>query len=220
MKRVHAAILVFLGCLGLVVASAVAVADDINPPPWRGAPHSVKAKFDLLQIPGFPSPPTDFMTGPSAPYPLSNVPPIIGDPFQDPTGLNAIIYPIELPNFIDPLPLKLVRVQYSWFAGSPTGNPNFPGDAQTVSLVPDPPGAVTLVASTPPMQIGDPLENIYYRYDDFEIRPNPDFERFQIAFIDVDPRWIIIDTISIPEPSTLALLGLVGVVTIGRLRRR
>ncbi len=215
----------------LVLAVPVsALADDLYPPPWRPldptAPlpaHSVLAKWDLLQFQGPPLPPTIFETGPEAPYPLDrSTPPLL----TEISNQNSFVYRVDLPNFIDPLPLKRIRVQYSWFPGDPTGNPLFPGDAQTLTLIGTDQGnqvpgvnvfsSPTNVFSDP----NDPIRNLAHRYDDFIIEPNPDFEFFEIAFFDVDPRWIVIDTISIPEPTTFALLGLAGVVLFVALRRR
>lgn len=195
--------------VGLTAFAATASADDLAPPPFRGLPHSVMAKFDLFggQVPGGP----DLFSTVGGTYPLDPLLPEVGSPATDPTR-NALIYPIALPNFIDPLPLKLIRVQYSWF-GSTTGPT---GDAITDAILPSPGGAVQLVNSSGPQLI--PGSNIFHRWDDFEIIPNPDSERFEIAFINADPRWIIIDTISLPEPSGLAASGLLMLIAL--LRRR
>ena len=169
------------------------------------------AKFDLFagQQPGGPS----SFNAVGGTYPLDNLMPEVGTPFTDPTN-NALIYPIALPNFIDPLPLKRIRVQYSWFGSLPGTGAT--GDAATVAILPSPGGVIQQVGGTSPQLVGGP--NIYHRWDDFEIVPNPDSERFEIAFFDADPRWIVIDTISVPEPTgailALTLLGL------GVLRRR
>lgn len=200
-----------LVCCAVVAMAAAATADDLAPPPFRGAPHSVMAKFDLFggQQPGGP----DTFNSVGGIYPLDpGVVPEVGVPQDDPSR-NAIIYPIGLPNFIDPLPLKLIRVQYSWF-----GNPTGPiGDAVTDAILPSPGGSVQLVNSSGPQLI--PGSNIFHRWDDFEIVPNPDSERFEIAFIDADPRWIIIDTISLPEPMGLALAGMASLLCLGRSPR-
>jgi len=187
-------------------------ADDLAPPPFRGQPHSVMAKFDLFggAVPGGPS---QYGTVPGV-YPLDQLAPFVGQPTTDPTR-NALVYPIGLPNFIDPLPLKLIRVQYSWFSGAPSGGPL--GDGLTDAILPSPGGSVQLVNSSPATLVPG-TGNVYHRWDDFEIVPNPDSERFEIAFIDADPRWIVIDTISLPEPSGFAAAGVVALMAA--LRRR
>lgn len=220
----------FLCAAMLALAVPVsALADDLYPPPWRPldptaplTPHSVLAKWDLLQFQGPPLIPTTFETGPEAPYRLDpNTPPLL----TEISNQNPLVYRVDLPNFIDPLPIKLIRVQYSWFAGDPSGNPSFPGDAQTLTLVGTDQGnqipgvnvfsSPTTVFSDP----NDPLLNLAHRYDDFIIEPNPDFEFFDIAFFNGDPRWIVIDTISVPEPTTFLLLGLAGIVLFVARRR-
>lgn len=207
----------FLGLLGaalLMAAPLAAVADDIAPPPYRGAPNSVMAKFDLFGQQGgtVPGPPVLFNTGAGSTYPLSPLQPGVGNAQTLPGG--GILYPISLPNFIDQEPIKYLRVQYSWFSGAPSGGPI--GDAQTLNIFPSPGGVVNLVNSSPPTFIGG---NIYHRWDDFEIIPNPDSERFEIVFRDADPRWVIIDTISVPEPAGL-LLAVLGCLGLGIRRRR
>ncbi len=186
-------------------AAPPACGDDLAPPSFRGQPHSVMAKFALgggqdefNAVPGI--------------YPLDPLQPMIGQGMTDPTN-NSLVYPVALPNFIDPLPLKLIRIQYSWF-GSTTGNP---GDAAAINILPSPAGAVQLVNATPPVLVPGSV-NLYHRWDDYEIRPNPDSERFEIAFFDADPRWLVIDTISLPEPSAAALLGLAMLGFLARKR--
>jgi hypothetical protein len=192
----------------LLVPLAVS-ADDVAPAPWRGAPNSVFAKFDLLAGP-VPGPPVSFGYGGG--YPLDPTPPFVGGPITTPTG--ELIYDITLPNVIDPLPLKLMRIQYSWFGGTSLG-----GHADTLSILPIPGGVVTHVGGSPPIVL-DPLAGILHRYDDFEIRPNPDSERIQVRFTFADPRWVIIDTISIPEPSSVALLAVCGGFALMRRSQR
>lgn len=144
-------------------------------------------------------------------YPLDPLPPLVSAPVTTPAG--ELIYGIDLPNVIDPLPLKLIRVQYSWFGGTPLG-----GHADTIAIHPIPGGSVTHVGGIPPMVI-DPAAGVLHRYDDFEIRPNPDAERFEIRFVLADPRWVIIDTISIPEPSSAILLAF-GIFALNASIRR
>ncbi|MEQ8837322.1 MAG: PEP-CTERM sorting domain-containing protein [Lacipirellulaceae bacterium] len=127
------------------------------------------------------------------------------------SSTNGILYPIALPNYIDQEPLKLIRIQYSWF-----GLPSQGADAFAQAILPSPGGAVQLVNSTPPTNISG---NIYHRWDDYRIIPNPDSERFEVVFVNADPRWVIFDTISVPEPTSLALLGFAGLL-VGCGRRR
>lgn len=199
-----------LACVPVLLLSPAVHADDLAPPPYRGEPHSVLAKFDLFG--GTQPGPPDQFNAVGGIYPLDPLTPGIGAGMFDPTR-NAITYPVFLPNFIDPLPLKRIRVQYSWF-----GNPTGPiGDAMTDAILPSPGGAVQLVGGTPPVLVPG-SGNVFHRWDDYEIIPNPDSERFEISFINADPRWIVIDTISIPEPSAVVLGGLVAMLAVAQRR--
>ncbi len=193
----------------LALVSHTASADDITPPFYRGDPNTVMAKFDLFGAPA-PGGPTQLTFGANPTYPLSTATASVSGAMTNPTLPNAIDYTFVVPNYIDLEPLKLVRVQYSWFGGIPGPT----GDAFTSLVVPVPGGTAQLVNSSPVTNV---TGNIYHRYDDFEIRPNPDFEEFVITFVDADPRWVIFDTISFPEPASAALLGL-GALAL--LRRR
>lgn len=187
----HSSWILFASCFALGLTSSVLHADDVEPASYRGDPNSVVAKFDLTT---FPASLDSFSEGANPTFPLSTVAPSID---QDPTG--APFYQVTLPNYIDDLPLKRMRVQYSWFGQQ--------GDAQTVTInvSPNVGGSIQLVDSIPPMPVPG-VTNAFYRWDDFTIYPNPDFEAVQVEFLNADPRWLVFDTIStVPEPSTVAL---------------
>lgn len=214
--------------LCFVAAPLVAQADDLNPPPWRNdpltTPHSYLAKFEVENYPGGLVGPDIEMIGPSSPYQLDPTRPTL----EEVGNQGPLEYQVILPNFIDPLPIKRVRVQFSWYPGDPdpTTNPSFPGNATVQNISPmDSTGAATFakVYESPIDIFPDPLDpqrNIAYKYEDYHIWPNPDWEIFDVAYFDGDPRWLIIDTISIPEPSTILLVGgLVGLAFVVRRRR-
>lgn len=187
-------------CLTLLMSPCVLHADDLEPASYRGDPNSVTAKFDLTM---FPPVLASFSEGANPTFPLSTVPPTIT---QDPTG--APFYQVELPNYIDDLPVKYMRIQYSWSGQQ--------GDAQTqtINVSPNVGGSVSLVDSSLPMPVPG-VPSAFYRWDDFAIYPNPDFEAIQVEFTNADPRWLVFDTIStVPEPSTLALFGVAGVLAL------
>ena len=193
-----------IACLTLLCLPHSAVADDLTPAPFRDEPNSVLAKFDLMGQPNLDT----FSEGANPTYPLSTIPTTIT---QDPTG--APFYQVELPNYIDDLPLKLMRIQYSWFGQG--------GDAQTatINVSPNVGGTIDLVDASPIMPVPG-VSNAFHRYDDFEIRPNPDFEAIQVEFFNADPRWLIFDTIStVPEPSSLAI-GMLAMASLAIRRRR
>lgn len=191
-----------LPVLALIALPSLAIADDVEPADYRGEPNTVMAKFDLLGPPSLDS----ITFGANATFPLSTVQAGI---VQDPA---LPLYQVTLPNYIDDLPLKKMRLQYSWFGQG--------GDAvlRTVQAVPQT-NNIFLVDSIPPMPVPG-VPNAFYRWDDIEIYPNPDFEVFQVEILNADPRWIVVDTIStIPEPASLALAAL-GLGMLLHFRRR
>lgn len=195
---------------------AVPILEDVNPPSFRGEPNSVVAVFDLeVAVIG---PPDEFTEGPGATYPLDGLIPFADGPY---TNLDSSLsYFIELPNYIDQEPLKKIRVQYIYHTGNPLN-----ARAWTEELTaPDgqfPPGINNgvLTASGKVTGIPHPSGNLHHYWEDFEIRPNPDNEFFEVRFINADPHMLIIDTISIPEPSSIVLFGLAGGLIFAMRRR-
>ena len=192
--------------LTAVVMLATSVPATAGPfdPPWAGGPNSVHAVFDWVTF-NTNWNTSVFETGPSG-FPLD---PTVPEAFDDGTDTTII-----LPNFIDLLPLKLVRIQL-FYDGPVEGS-----DIQTLVVGHDPEGAVAIpTAGT----FGPAHEH----FVDWEIRPNPDWEEIFI-FGDTGPGTfpgnlvqIEVHTISIPEPSSimLACLGLVGMAVCFRRRR-
>ena len=113
---------------------------------------------------------------------------------------------IDLPNFIDPLPLKLMRIQMRF--GSPVS-----GDSLSISVSASDP------LPTDDLIVGGSLGDSSWHYIDVEIRPNPDSEQI-IIYGGSGPSLyeVEIDTVSLPEPATLGLV-LMGGLAILRRRR-
>ncbi len=195
------------------LVAQTSLADDLAPAPFRGQPNSVMAKFDLFQGPT-PGGPSQITFGANPTYQLHPIQPTVSAPISNPTT-GTLDYIITLPNYIDQEPIKYFRIQYSWFGALPGSGPT--GDAFVSQFSAVPNATVQLVGGTPPTLVPGST-NVYHRWDDFEIRPNPDFEEFTVSFVDADPRWVIIDTISIPEPATVGLLSL-GALALLRRRR-
>jgi len=127
----------------------------------------------------------------------------------------------NLPNYIDNVPSKLIRVEFTYLDPDNTGktpfirwieffDPTIPGGMDSFDPVQG--NAVTTVWQTP-----SPPGMKGQIYEDWILMPNPDWEIITVAV----PSGIIlqetfIHTIS-PEPATLGLLVLGG---MGLLRRR
>lgn len=121
----------------------------------------------------------------------------------------------SIPNFVDPLGAKLIRIQFKYDrSGAGSG-----AETQVIDILgSDPTGAVSallLLHSTPVID-GD----FAFGYEDWILHPNPDWEKITVsntaAFRLAE---VVIDTISIPEPATLLLIG-AAILGLGFARRR
>ena len=196
-----------VACL-VLLSAATAQAGPLDPS-YRGAPNSVHVIFDhgLRDFASF-GPSTwnmaVFETGPSN-YPLDQTPPSASG---DETHTTII-----LPNFIDPLPLKLMRIQMS-FEGPVSG------DLLGFDLIAHDPVQTSWIVVG-----GSGTGFANFHWVDIEIRPNPDWEEIIIPFGSFENGfiagnlWLIeIDTVSIPEPATLSLLAIGGLALLRRKR--
>ena len=176
---------------------AIAVAGS----PWSGEPNSIFASFSWNDPdPVWYMDTFDPIT--SGPYPLDSMP-------AQAMSAGSELY-IDMPNFIDPLPIKYVHIELLF---------NIPVAADSFSLeyvhATDP-------AETPAWEItGASTGSDYIHYIDLEITPNPDNEFFH--FFDVNPGYegltaVEISTISVPEPATLGLL-IIGGLALFRSKR-
>lgn len=218
------------------------MADDLHPPGYRGLPRSTSAEWDFLtEQPNNNIQPD----GTSVPLVVGDAAPLldaafVGDPHPSgsrfggtgvswsamsnggylagpSTGDQGLVF--NVPNWIDQEPLKLLRVQITYQGPAPTttvfgflGVPGT-GDGVVEQLVAHVPDSAGLPPGLPP--------GTSYFYDDWTIRPNPDWEQVVIymsegTFVD----QVVIDTVSfVPEPSSIALAGL-GVLGLWVRRRR
>lgn len=201
-------------------------ADDLNPPPWRGGPLSTVAEWD-------------FLTPSAGPPDGTSVTPVIGNSGGQPlavpdiTTLNWIPFdgtgawtaPIpgggaigfEIPNWIDLEPIKFLQIQMTYVPG-PTGQGPFTQNWNAFD-----PNGITSILQTSANDTGIPGTNLWYRIEQWEIRPNPDFEFFQV-FIPggVILSQVVVDSISVPEPSTLVLgsMAVAALAIVARRRRK
>lgn len=121
--------------------------------------------------------------------------------YDDEDGIQHII---DVPNFIDDLQFKYIRLQLT-FSTEVIGDQirvyvnSYPGSS----------GEMQIIDQT----VGDGVEH----YIDIELQPNPDWEIIGMSNTR-NLTKIEIDTVSIPEPASMALLGL-GALAIRRKRK-
>ena len=202
------------------VAFANGVVDPV--PDYRGDPNSVHAIFEwqpggdsgspdnvqsLGVLYGYWS--TTLFETVAGAYPLD---PTTPQAFDD--GLNTTV---ELPNFIDPLPIKHMRITMGFDGPVDFG---LLQAAINVSAV-DPQGTPTwgIVGG------GELINGSVAYYVDIDIEPNPDSETIAILgdvnanIVPGNLLTIEIDTVSVPEPMTMSLLAAGGLALLKRKRK-
>ncbi|KKM01895.1 hypothetical protein LCGC14_1789840 [marine sediment metagenome] len=206
-----------IGATALPAASARA--DDFAPPPWtRGAPLSTSVEWEFLTsvVSHFPSDGTEVplimgdFTGPPAAsvHADPGFPPTwsIGDGDGEWTaGTGPFSMEFELGNWVDDEPVKFMRIQVT-----------FAGSAPTVTSL----GAINDGDFVLGVHVGTTAFSATHVLFEYEFHPNPDFELLTLeipAGSSIDQ--VVVDTISMPEPATLALLA-IGVLAALRPRRR
>ena len=218
----------FVGvALGTGMLAGDLLADDLMPPPWRGLPNSYFSEFDraddispLEKVQeqfgpgGFPPYEGD-PDGPSGPIQPGEGAQIIGMmQFTQPDGQK---YDIFYPNVVDDLPLKLTQIQITYSV--PQGQQPGPSRIDILNADPFDGGFIDIVDQQvfTPSGTNDPT--VFYEKWAGEIIPNPDWEIFQIQ---VPGRLdqVVVDTISIPEPSTITSVLLSALALFGIRRSR
>jgi len=186
---------------------SIARGDDLTPPPYRGNPLSVNAQWNLhpgstiLNLTGWSwvddTDPTTNL------YP--NFPP---DPQITPNGG---IYQLQLPNWVDNMPVKYMRLQLAWAGTNQLPFNIFSQGLDGTNLI-----NATITGTSPLITTSAG----YYEYVDFTFLPNPDFERIGLQLpANNYLTQAVVDTVStVPEPATIGLLGL-GALTMIRRRR-
>ncbi len=111
-------------------------------------------------------------------------------------------YEFALPNFVDEMPIKYMRLQLTW-----TGNPAPPLDIPISGVDGIDPVPGDIVFTSP---ITTTATGAFYQYYDIEFKPNPDSERWLVYLPDnAFLVQAVADTVStVPEPATLTLLAL------------
>jgi hypothetical protein len=190
--------------------AAPAWADDLNPPPWRGQPGTTFGMWEFSTSNPNPLPELGYIY----PYgmPTTEVYPGLFQSWQSTWGGRSGVWPLSgeiyvtIPNLPLPNPFKDIWVQLTWAEQAPNVDPTV---TETRFSVPS-----TVVSEVP--LAGGWFHTTYL----IHIEPNPDWEKILITgAVNVDE--MVIDTRCIPEPTTMALLGLgvAGLAFCGRCRR-
>ena len=212
-----------LTSLCVMLVSSVVFAEDIDPAPYRGLPGATTQEWDFITGGdydyGLYSQPDGVSGITDNPYGQAQLF-AMGD-YMDPAGVGpggawditqGDIY-ISVPNKPDVRPdtFKDLRIQITFSAA----DSNFPplGIPPMVDIF-NPYGPAILVNENI-IPIGG---ESFVLVQDWHMEPNPDFEEIMIysTGFPMQISEIVVDTICVPEPATLALLGLGGLV----LRRK
>jgi len=220
--KYQSAFLAVLTCGVVLLATAPVLAEDIYPPEWRGEPNSTLQIWEFSTDVNPAAPDVDqnpFGTAEVTVHGEFNFP--LRDTWWIPedfghTGVWNVggTMAIEIPNDPELRPLKKIRLQMT-YDGGPSTEPD-----PWIEVIASDGAAVTdfqLVAKTA-------LDDIYsHAVYDLELAPNPSMETIYIQprFCQVYIDEIVVDTICVPEPSTVLLLviGAAG-LAVCALRRR
>ena len=215
MRRILALIVVL--CM-----AAPVLADDLFPPDWRGDPGSTFQHWTFDNDPAGSSillP--DVVDNPFGQPELLDNYPSSADWYQDYEGRQGVYhfywnFWLDIPNQPLPNPLKWIQVQITWWDAGDMDlyDPGFPEFLPDESFLPT--GEFTNVSSNTIVLEGQWKHTTWL----IEITPNVDFESLFFQGLEDDEMiidQIVVDTICIPSPGALALLGLAGLA--GRRRR-
>jgi len=208
----------------MAAGTSVAMADDVQPPWWRGQWSTTSQIWEFNFVPETPGgqPPYPYLPDGPAPGGMPPLPSTIvhvtpGPQMEwipeDPQGSGRIgIWPLSgwidviVDNHEPPNEVKYVWVQLTWRPQVLDHEP-----PRLIGLDPPPSSGPEIVLEE---DLGFGWTETTYKW---EIRPNPVDEMFTIeGLIDVDE--LVVDTWCIPERATLSLLGL-GPVALIRRRR-
>lgn len=199
----------FVGVLAVgLIAPGVALGDDLNPPPWRGDPGSTFGKWEFSTNDPNPLPEPGYLYPWGLPT-TSVVPGLLQNWMPEWEGRIGV-WPLsgeivtDIPNRPLPLPYKDIWIQLTWAQQAPN---TWPAVSELRFGVP-----ATLVQELP-LPGGVWFHSTYL----IHLEPNPDWERILITgAVNVDE--MVIDTICVPEPTTLGLL-VIGAIALFHRRR-
>ena len=198
----------------LIVAAAAALtfnvtfADDLNPPPYRGGPLSVYAHWNY--IPGTTILNLTAWNSVDDTDPATTLYPNFTPNIQ--VIPNGGAYDFQIPNWVDTMPIKYLRLQLTWEGNLLTPLNIFSQGLDGVNPV------FGQIVYTSPLQV-DAAAVKAYQYYDLIYKPNPDFERIHIDMLPNSVlTQVVVDSIStVPEPATLSMLAFGG---LALLRKR
>ena len=197
------------------ILAGPALADDTNPPSWRGTPDTTFQAWTFPDQnlphpadPGYFNPNGVPLQDFTLTTPITWLPTAFGRPGVYALGPGGILH-FSLPNDNDPNEDKIIWAQVTWNTGPGT---------EIVSLTPfGPPDATFSNPENTPME-GGWVHSTFV----FNLPVCPAIEFFQIrnnsqdhVFID----QVVIDTKCVPEPASLVALA-VGIGAIVRKRRQ